>query len=80
MDNLLKRGFKIVNRCYLYKNDVEMVNHMTSHCSYSRRLWDKVCGLLNVTWVCPTIIQDFFNGWKAPSTNTLVMRLWDFIL
>ena len=28
LNNLLKRGFNIVNRCYLCKNDVESVNHI----------------------------------------------------
>ena len=37
-DNLLKRGFNIVNRCYLCKNDVESVNHMILHCFYTKRV------------------------------------------
>ena len=80
MDNLLKRGFNIVNRCYLCKNDVESVNHMTMHCSYTNRVWERVRGFLNIAWVFPTTIQDFFNGWKPPSNNALVLRLCDLIL
>lgn len=79
-DNLLKREFNIVNRCYLYKEANELVNHLTIHCSYTIRLWEKVCVFLNITWVFPLTIQEFFNGWKSPSTNNLVMRLWDFLL
>lgn len=48
-DKLLKRGFNIVNRFYVCKNVVESVNHLTIHCSYTRRLWEKVCALLNIT-------------------------------
>ena len=58
----------------------ELVNHLTIHYSYTRRLWEKVCGLLNISWVFPDTIQHFFNGWKPPSNNVLVLRLWDFIL
>ena len=77
MDNLLKRGFNIVNRCYLCKNDAKSINHMTMHCSHTNRLWERVCGLLNIAWVFPTTIQHFFSGWKAPSNNALILRLWD---
>lgn len=56
MGNLLKRGFKIVNRCYLCKKDAESVDHMAIHYYYTRRLWERVCGLLNIIWVFPATI------------------------
>ena len=79
-DNLLKKGFKIFNRCYLCENDVESITHLTLHCSFTKNIWDRVYGLLNIALVFPTTIQHFFNGWKPPSNNALVLILWDFIL
>ena len=79
-NNLMKRGKNFVNKCYLCKEAEELANHLTIHCSYTRRVWERVCGLLNITWVFPVTIQDFFNGWKPPSNNALVLRLCDLIL
>ena len=80
LDNLKKRGFIIINRCLLCKNDCESVNHITLHCPFTKMLWDKVCNLLNVDWVFLATIQLFFTSWKAPSKNALIVKLWDFIL
>ena len=80
LDNLVKKGFIIINRCALCKNDYELVNYITLHCSFNKKLWDWVCDLLNMDWVFPITIQLFFTSWKPPSKNVLILRLWDFIL
>lgn len=79
-DNLMKRGMNLVSRCYLCKEVEESVNHLTIHYSYTKRLWEMICGLSDLVWVSLLTIQDFFKGWKYPSRNTLIMKLWDFIL
>ena len=80
LDNLKKRGFIIINRCVLYKNDGESVDHITLHFPFTKKLWDKVCSLLNVEWVFPYTIQLFFTSWTSSSKNALIVKLWDFIL
>ena len=80
IDNLMKRGFNIGNRCYLCKNDVESANHLTLHFSYTKKIWERVCGLMSIGWVFPDTMQRCFASWKPPSNNSLILRLWDFIL
>ena len=80
VDNLIKRGFIITNRCALCKNDGESVDHITLHCPFTRKIWDNVCRLLNVEWVFPSTLEMFFTSSKAPSKNVLIVKLWDFIL
>ena len=36
--------------------------------------------MLDMDWVFPLSIQDLFLAWKFPSRNTLIMKLWEFIL
>ena len=75
LDNLKKRGFIIVNRCVLCKNDGETVDHIMLHLSFTKKLWDKVCRLLKVDWVFHATIQFFFTNWMAPTMNASIVKL-----
>lgn len=39
IDNLNKRGWPLVNRCVLCKNQSESVKHMLDECNYSRPVY-----------------------------------------
>lgn len=39
LDNLMKRGHIMPNRCILCKNQAETVDHIFIHCSFSREIW-----------------------------------------
>ena len=80
LDNLKKRGFFIVNRCVLCKNDEELVDHIMLHCPFSSMVWDKIWYIMSMDWVPHATIQLFFLSWKAPSKNHLSIKLWDLIL
>ena len=80
LENLKKRGFIIVNRCVLCKNDGELVDHIMLHYPFTKKVWDKIWSLMNVDRVFHATIQLFFSCWKAPSKNFLIIKLWDFIL
>ena len=62
IDNLIKRGFVIINRCALCKKDGESVDHITLHYPFTRKIWDNICSLLNVECVFPSSIQIFFTS------------------
>lgn len=70
----------MINRCVLCMNDGESVDHIILHFLYSKKVWDDLFKLINVDWVFPPTIQLFFSSWKAPSKNTLIGKLWDFIM
>ena len=48
LDNLKKRVVFIANRCVLCKNDVESVDHIMLHCSFTKKVWDKIWSLMNM--------------------------------
>ena len=79
MDNLKKKGFYLVNRCYFCKEEEESVDYMMLHCLYVRKLWDKFITLLCFEWVFPNNIQDFFIAWKT-THNILVINIWNIFL
>ena len=63
-DNLIKRGQILPNRCILYKNQLEMGNHLFIHYSYSREVWDFLTQDLGISWCMSDNLLDFFNQWK----------------
>ena len=38
-DNLMQRGYTLVNHCYLYCSNGEIVDHLLLHCPVSHVLW-----------------------------------------
>jgi zinc-binding in reverse transcriptase len=38
IDNMIKKGWAIPNMCYLCRNDLEMVRHICSECSFTQQL------------------------------------------
>ena len=41
IDNLIKRGFQISNRCYMCKREEESINHLFLHCRFSFKVWGR---------------------------------------
>ncbi|GMP47561.1 hypothetical protein CsSME_00015641 [Camellia sinensis var. sinensis] len=51
LDNLMRWGHILVNRCCMCCEDVETVDHLFLHCSVALTLWGFVCLLFGVDWV-----------------------------
>lgn len=50
LDNLMKRGICIVNRCIMCKQDVESVTHLFVTCTLVQTLHDRVAIQLQTAW------------------------------
>lgn len=42
LDNLIKRGFQLPNRCILRKKEEEYILHILLHFQYAHELWGRV--------------------------------------
>lgn len=76
IDNLVRRGFQLVNRCVLSKEEEETIVHLFFHCPFSRGTWSFFLPLLCTDWVFPHSIKFFIDN--GPLTLTLTRSLWIF--
>ena len=57
IDNLVKRGQSLVNRCCLCCCDGEIVDHLLFHCKFSHALWSAIFEVFRIHWVLPKIVS-----------------------
>ncbi|XP_026416531.1 uncharacterized protein LOC113311964 [Papaver somniferum] len=71
-DMLIRRGMEIESdRCLLYNTEMETVDHMFIHCSYSFEVWDYFIKAFKISWPLPGTLLQLFDAWK---TNVLSGR------
>lgn len=58
IDNLMKRGITLSNRCFLCKENAESCNHLLLHCPFTQKLLTIVHGLLGIKWIIASSIKD----------------------
>lgn len=75
LDNLMKRGLTIANRCYLCKTGPESCNHLLLWCSTSYKLWAMVLGLLGISWVMADSITSELLAWEGLSSRNKLFKL-----
>ena len=78
IDNLMKRGFQIPNRCYMCKREEESINHLFLHCSFSSKVWGRILQKLKVNWVFNEDMGHLVTC-QGPFTHRLLINLWKII-
>uniref|UniRef100_A0A5B7BYZ2 Reverse transcriptase zinc-binding domain-containing protein n=1 Tax=Davidia involucrata TaxID=16924 RepID=A0A5B7BYZ2_DAVIN len=77
LDNFQKRGYSLVNRCYMCKEEEEMTSHLVLHCEVARELWILIFSMTRC-WVMPgkaKCLLDCWNGSKVWKDFQIIWRM-----
>ena len=64
IDNLVKKGQSLVNRCCLCCCDGEFVDHLLLHCKFSHAVLNEVFEVFGIRWVMPKIVSSLLFAWR----------------
>ena len=76
LDQLQKRGWPLVNRCYLCQRHEESIDHILLHCAKARTLWALLCSLFGVQWVLPATVKATLLGWDGSFVGKKRKGVW----
>ena len=64
IDNLVKRGQTLVNRCYLCCCDGETVDLLFLYCKFSHALWSAIFEVFGIHWVMWKTVSALLFAWR----------------
>ncbi|XP_026383717.1 uncharacterized protein LOC113279232 [Papaver somniferum] len=83
-ENLIKKGFNMVSRCYICKNNIDSLNHILWNFNFSKLLWRWLGGIFH--FLNPLSFEDVLKLSKTSSpmikeiwaicSYTLMVELW----
>ena len=77
MDQLKRRGSRLLCRCYLYKEEEELVYHILLHCSKVVMLfWQLIYALFRVQWNILFSIKDALLIWHDFFVGKNMRKVW----
>ena len=56
-NHIQRRGWSLVNRCFLCLKGEESVDHILLHCDRIRVLWNLLFSLFITSWVLPSSVR-----------------------
>lgn len=59
--------------------DVESVDHLFLHYSYTFEIWGLVLQKWDFCWTLPRAVKEFVHQWNPPSRNPFIKKLWSFV-
>ncbi|XP_019251169.1 PREDICTED: uncharacterized protein LOC109230093 [Nicotiana attenuata] len=78
-DNLCKRSFQLVNRCYLCQQSSESINHLFLHCPVATDMWYMFLSILGISWTQPQGIREAVEGWSSWKVERAIKKVWKMI-
>jgi hypothetical protein len=76
-DNLKKKCFQLVNKCYLCNEVEKTIMHLLFQCSYSCDVWNFFISNLITKWVFPPSVKIFIEGSNFyPYSHNIIIDLW----
>ncbi|CAN1129998.1 hypothetical protein LINPERHAP2_LOCUS5572 [Linum perenne] len=65
IDNLIRRGFMIPNRCVLCGSDAESIVHLFRECNFALQVWYYLSSRLSVFGPFPGLVKDWLWAWTG---------------
>ncbi|RVW27626.1 hypothetical protein CK203_099125 [Vitis vinifera] len=76
VDMLMRRGWSMVNRCNLCKENEKSVDHILIHCGKIRELWTLLLSSFGVVWVFPDSVRNLLLEWKIKGLGKKRSVVW----
>ena len=76
VDMLMKRGWPMVNRCNLRKDNEESVDHILIHCGKTKELWTLLLSSFGLVWVFPASVRNLLLEWKVKGLEKKRRAVW----
>ena len=76
LDQVQKRGWSLVNRCFLCHVEEESIDHLLVHYVKIRVLWELFFALFRVSWVLPLLVKETLLGWHGSFVDKKHRKVW----
>ncbi|RVW16657.1 hypothetical protein CK203_080892 [Vitis vinifera] len=76
IDMLMRRGWSMVNRCNLCKENEESTDHILIHCGKTRELWSLLLSSFGVVWVFSDSVTNLLLEWKIKDLGKKRSAVW----
>ena len=76
LDQVQKRGWSLVNRCFLCHVEEESIDHLLVHYVKIRVLWELFFALFRVSWVLPSLVKETLLGWHGSFVDKKHRKVW----
>ena len=76
LDQLKRRGFTLVNRCFLCEEEEETIDHLLIHCSTAKMLWNLLLAIADYDWVFPLTVRQALLAWQNARVGKKRKSVW----
>lgn len=80
LDKLSKRDLVIMELCYMYKKNWEILDYLLLNCEVARMLWAKIFYKMCIAWVMSKMVVESFACWQRCMVNSHIENLWRMML
>ena len=78
IDNLVRRGWVLVNRCCMCGMAAESVDHLMLHCVVASQLWALIFALFGLLWAQPGTVSAALWSWSRGRVGRRRQKAWFF--
>ena len=76
LDQLKKRGWSLLNRCFLCCAAEESIDHLLIHCTKTRVLWELLFTFFGVLWVLHSSVKEILLRWHDTFVGKKWIKVW----
>ena len=76
LDIVQKRGWALANRCFLFHEKEETIDHLLHQCAKTRVLWELSFTLVGVSWVLPSSVKETLLSWHDSFVGKKRKKVW----